>query len=333
MTVLRYIANKTTRFQTFVANRISEIRDCTRKSQWRYVEYKLNPADIASCGAGVVDLVQADSWLHGPGFLSEPETKWPEQPTDLHLTLEDDAEVKRLVNVVVIQSAQHPIELLLTRCSSWFKVRRVTALVLKVICTLRAKAAHRKVFMEQNQKTKETVYRQQSSLNRDQPCIMLDQLKEAEKLIIKVIQQLFYPVEYTELAKSTVCGVKPTSPLYKLDPYMKDTILRVGGRLSRSTLPYNSMHQILIPHKSSLAKMIFTRGLGTWARMLLWQNYEGTTGYRRQETLSRRFWASVSYVGNIVLPQLNNRWPTYLVKDLSLIYLPSRMWVWTILVP
>ncbi len=51
-------------------------------------------------------------------------------------------------------------------------------------------------------------------------------------------------------------GVKPTSPLYKLDPYMAEIILRVGGRLSRSTLPYDSRHQMLIPQKSLLAKMV-----------------------------------------------------------------------------
>ncbi|XP_033104397.1 uncharacterized protein LOC117106988, partial [Anneissia japonica] len=46
--VLRYLENKETRFQTFVANRISTILDQSEASQWRFVDGSLNPADEAS---------------------------------------------------------------------------------------------------------------------------------------------------------------------------------------------------------------------------------------------------------------------------------------------
>ena len=46
--VIKYIANEHTRFHTFIANRVSTIRDNTKVSQWKYVETKLNPADDAS---------------------------------------------------------------------------------------------------------------------------------------------------------------------------------------------------------------------------------------------------------------------------------------------
>ncbi|XP_039608848.1 uncharacterized protein LOC120528780, partial [Polypterus senegalus] len=46
-TVLKYISNESTRFKTFVANRISVIRDHSQPSQWRYVTSVLNPADQA----------------------------------------------------------------------------------------------------------------------------------------------------------------------------------------------------------------------------------------------------------------------------------------------
>ncbi|XP_051784871.1 uncharacterized protein LOC127528375, partial [Erpetoichthys calabaricus] len=47
-TVLKYISSESTRFKTFVANRISVIRDHSQPSQWRYVTSALNPADQAS---------------------------------------------------------------------------------------------------------------------------------------------------------------------------------------------------------------------------------------------------------------------------------------------
>ena len=49
-TVLKYIANETTRYPVFVANRIAVIRDGSNVNQWRYIPTKLNPADHASRG-------------------------------------------------------------------------------------------------------------------------------------------------------------------------------------------------------------------------------------------------------------------------------------------
>ncbi|XP_035257600.1 uncharacterized protein LOC118218934 [Anguilla anguilla] len=67
--VLKYIANEQTRFHTFVANRISLIRDNTDVSQWRYIRTKLNPADMASRGVSASTLVKCKEWIQGPEFL------------------------------------------------------------------------------------------------------------------------------------------------------------------------------------------------------------------------------------------------------------------------
>lgn len=48
--VLKYIANDKARFYTYVANRVSFIRDNTSTQQWRYATSKNNPADDASSG-------------------------------------------------------------------------------------------------------------------------------------------------------------------------------------------------------------------------------------------------------------------------------------------
>ena len=55
--VLKYIANEQRRFHTFVANRISVIRDNTDVHQWRFIETKLNPANMASRGMSSNTLV------------------------------------------------------------------------------------------------------------------------------------------------------------------------------------------------------------------------------------------------------------------------------------
>ena len=50
MIVLKYIANEKRRFVTFVANRVTVIRQESEPSQWRHVRSELNPADYASRG-------------------------------------------------------------------------------------------------------------------------------------------------------------------------------------------------------------------------------------------------------------------------------------------
>ena len=75
MTVLRYLANESCRFKTFVANRLAIIRDASSLQQWKYVNTKSNPADCATRGQSVKKFLQCPMWFGGPAFLSEPESE------------------------------------------------------------------------------------------------------------------------------------------------------------------------------------------------------------------------------------------------------------------
>ena len=82
----------------------------------------------------------------------------------------------------------------------------------------------------------------------------IDMINRAELTIVKQVQQQHYTPELHILCCDS--AVKPSSSLYKLDPFMKDGIIRVGGRIVRSTLEYDAKHQILIPRESALASLI-----------------------------------------------------------------------------
>lgn len=77
MAVLRYIRNTTSRFHTFVANRLALIHEGSNTSDWYYISTKLNPADIASRGISASDLVKGNKWISPPEFLWRPKTFWP----------------------------------------------------------------------------------------------------------------------------------------------------------------------------------------------------------------------------------------------------------------
>ena len=71
--VLQYISNQSTRFQTFVANRLAIIHALSHPSQWRYVETSSNPADSAPRGLKPNDSRKAQMWVRGPEFLHNDE--------------------------------------------------------------------------------------------------------------------------------------------------------------------------------------------------------------------------------------------------------------------
>lgn len=91
-TVLKYIANDAKRFHTFVANRVSVIREATDVVQWRHIGTKLNPADDASRGMSIENFLKYNRWIQGPNFLLEASEEWPQSSFDRALI--DDFKVK-----------------------------------------------------------------------------------------------------------------------------------------------------------------------------------------------------------------------------------------------
>lgn len=70
--VLGYINNDARQFHTFVANRVQKIHHCTKPQQWCCVPTVKNPADGASRGKTINELLTLD-WFTGPMFPWEKE--------------------------------------------------------------------------------------------------------------------------------------------------------------------------------------------------------------------------------------------------------------------
>lgn len=76
MVVLGWLAAPPHEWQTFVANRVSQIQKMIPPECWRHIPTKMNPADCASRGLFLTEL-RAHLWWNGPSFLQLPEEKWP----------------------------------------------------------------------------------------------------------------------------------------------------------------------------------------------------------------------------------------------------------------
>jgi len=73
--VLRYVKNKTRRYQIFVANRVAIMRDGSEPHQWKHVSGEMNPADDASRGLKADIFLLQGRWLMGLEFLRKTRVK------------------------------------------------------------------------------------------------------------------------------------------------------------------------------------------------------------------------------------------------------------------
>ena len=130
--VLGYISSSARRFHVFVANRIQQIRDLTSLVQWRRVESKDNPADYASRGLYVQDLIDKEEWWHGPNFL------WANFDTQRGVienaveVSSDDPEVRKAFAFVTDVKELPGIEERLRGFSSWLQAKRAVAVCLRL---------------------------------------------------------------------------------------------------------------------------------------------------------------------------------------------------------
>jgi len=72
---------------------------------------------------------------------------------------------------------------------------------------------------------------------------------------VKIVQQESYAQELKELGEKQV--VAANSVLKILHPFIDNQgLIRVGGRLQHSTLPYQTRHQMILPANHHFSKLI-----------------------------------------------------------------------------
>ncbi|XP_077977489.1 uncharacterized protein LOC144433051 [Glandiceps talaboti] len=225
--VLGYIANEARRFHVFVANRIQRIRQASTPNQWRYVPTEENPADIASRGAFIPELL-ASNWFTGPTFLWDTELTTAEEPA-YELSV-GDPEVR---NVMTFTTAASPkpfrLENRLSRFSTWSKAVGAVARIRRLL---------------KNKKGSD-----ESSNPKER--------QEAETYIIKVIQGQTFGTEINSLRSSNT--MKSNSSIYRLNPFLDSKgVLRVGGRLEKAGVSDSVKHPAIIPKDSEVARLLIS---------------------------------------------------------------------------
>ena len=264
--VQAYIHNDARQFHTFVANRVQQIRERTVPEQWKYIDGKNNPADDASRGLRLKDLLQTSRRLRGPSFLWDPHYSWKNlnksEPEPLQ---PDDKEVRKASAFTTFTTTKEPSASLL-QCleyfSSWFRAKRAVAVCLR----------YRKILLERTRRKQTTVDggKTRSAANEYRP-VDIDELKAAEQEIIRHMQKEAFKEEISKLKKITpdyeahkedhsrprIQKPKGASPLSRLDPFLDHSnLVRIGGRIKQASVSQDVKHPIVLPGQGHVSKLL-----------------------------------------------------------------------------
>ena len=245
MDVIYWIQGHPRRLKPFVANRVAEIQRKSDPAQWRHVPGEQNPADDTTRGLDLKSLSTKSRWFQGPAFLHEEETSWP---SESRLLLSDCSEEgkQELAKINLTFQCKQSLPLFdIQRFSSWRRLLGVTAWILRFISRSN-RARH--------QKSQETGNRQN---DLPEKVLEAEEISSAERYWVRENQREHFSEELTTLRAGG--SVLRSSPLWRLSPFVdSDGILRVGGRLEMSNLPYDVKHPVILPKKHQTSKLVIT---------------------------------------------------------------------------
>ena len=224
--VLAWICSEARRFKPFVSVRVGEIQSNTDPAQWRHIPRELNVADDVSRGIPATSLVER--WKHGPKFLCLPEEEWPQDSPNVDQS-KVEGESRKIHTVSIYTKEESPIDC--TKFSSWRRLLRVTAYILRLVWNLCASYNKNKAPEENNMKPKEGP-------------LLPEDLESAENHWIKESQK--------SLKDRLMKG-----EFKNLSPYTdSDGIVRVGGRANNALVSYETKHPALLPKEHWISLLI-----------------------------------------------------------------------------
>ena len=244
-TVLCYLKNETRRFKPFVSNRISEILDSSTPDQWHHVSSEDNPADHCTRGLKARELTPDHIWFTGPKFLCLEEDQWPKQGSEIPLLPpENDPELKSSKFIMTTFDREDgPFDKLtigkeihISKHSTWRKLTRHTAWVMRSIRSFMS------ALPRSTMQAFKTRYLQPEEYQEATECLL---------------QQAHYDVfadEIKQLKDGKHINVK--SSLLPLMPFFDGRHLRVGGRIHKAQVPLEAKHQLILPEKHHVTKLL-----------------------------------------------------------------------------
>ncbi|XP_039304174.1 uncharacterized protein LOC105205337 [Solenopsis invicta] len=228
--VLAWLQSFSRTWTPFVANRVGEIQQLTTIQDWHHVSSKDNPADLLSRGISPASLPQSQLWWSGPSWLNLNKEDWPQFPYSTNH--QDIPEAK---SIAIATATTEKVFNIFEQFSSLMKLLRVVSYIFRFYNKLKQRIKHTEA---------SHVY-----------SISPNEIAHSIQVLTRLIQQEYFSKKLELLAKQQ--NLNKNSSILRLNPFIDEIgILRVGGRLKFSHLPYDAKHPILLPGRHPFSRLI-----------------------------------------------------------------------------
>lgn len=222
--VLGWIAANPQRYKKYVSSRISYIQKL-KNVEGHHISGKQNPADCASRGLFGNELKNNNLWWNGPPNPCE-HINYDQISSDEYTT-ENELKTNK-INALV----SNQVKSFLPRSSTFYKLKKTMSYVLRFVNNCR-----------KNRKEKGQV--------------SVREMRYASIMIVKIIQNESFSDEKKCLKNKQ--NINKKSKLIKLNVFIDDEeMIRVGGRLKNSNIPFDAKHQIILPKNNEVTNLIIT---------------------------------------------------------------------------
>lgn len=225
MNVIYWILG-TKKWNAFISKRLDEIYHHSSKTQWHHCQGQSNPADLATRGISVEELLTNQVWYHGPQFLSDDITKDSCQITKPPADCLVEELKSSHSHVLSIEPNLNEI-IKINNYSKYMKLLRISAYVFMFI--------HLKI----------------KKINVS----YIEMIEHAEKRWIMAEQTKYY----SDIIKflSGKLSKKPNTLVNQLSLFLdSDGIIRCSGRYKYTDISYKLKYPILLPKQSYLTSLI-----------------------------------------------------------------------------
>ncbi|GAB1865862.1 Gag-pol protein [Camponotus japonicus] len=221
--VLAWVTQHPSKWKTFVANRVTDIQSRIPFASWKHVSTGENPADCASRGIHGQQLASHDLWWQGPSWLRLPESEWP-SATDQSFC-ETSLEKVTHAHTHHVESVE-PWDLA-TRYSSWPKLLRITAYIIRYTSRIRR------------------LNDPHVGINESPSTLSTDEFQRARKFWLTRIQDELFAPEKKALSQQQ--SISSKSAILSLNPFLdEEKLIRVGGRLAHAPFSKQRKHPIIL---------------------------------------------------------------------------------------
>ena len=223
----------------FIENRVAEIRK-HKDIIFHYVPSKDNPADLASRGVVINDLLENSLWWHGPEWLLDPNYVWTPWEQDIPNRNRKNSEIIYEAKLDAVESVESipetpqistkgnsPFGIDSRRFSSLTKLLRVTAWVTRFVNKVKKKST-------------------------STGPIQAAEMNAAEELWIRHIQSLHF-----SNLREAIDESKPNNLKVQLGVYIDERgLLRCRGRLGNSELDAEAKQPLLLPKNDQFTELL-----------------------------------------------------------------------------